>query len=65
MIGAIVVTIVYDQTLEYYFYQPLIFGASMVALVVFMPNGIGGLIDRHLATERFIEARRRSGDGAA
>jgi len=42
VIGAIVVTVIYDQTKDYYFYQPLIFGISMVLLVVFMPRGIGG-----------------------
>ena len=28
VIGAIVVTVIYDQTKEYYFYQPLIFGTN-------------------------------------
>ena len=65
VIGAIIVTIIYDQTLEYYFYQPLIFGAIIVLLVVFMPNGIGGIIDRHLKTKRFIEARSGAQDGAS
>ena len=37
VIGAIVVTVIYDQTKDYYFYQPLIFGITMVLLVVFMP----------------------------
>lgn len=57
VIGAIIVTIIYDQTLEFYFYQPLLFGLSMVLLVIFMPTGIGGLIDRHMVTKRFIAAR--------
>ena len=48
LIGAILVTVIYDQTLEYYRYQLLAFGLIMVLLVVFMPNGIGGLIDRRL-----------------
>lgn len=65
VIGAIIVTIIYDQTLEYYFYQPLLFGLSMVLLVIFMPTGIGGLIDRHVKTQRFIDARRKVTDGAA
>ena len=30
VVGAIIVTIVYDQTLDYYFYQPLLFGLTMV-----------------------------------
>ena len=55
VIGAIVVTVIYDQTKEYYFYQPLIFGISMVLLVVFMPRGIGGLIERMIVKEKFIK----------
>jgi branched-chain amino acid transport system permease protein len=65
VIGTIIVTIIYDQTLDYYFYQPLIFGASMVFLVVFMPSGIGGVIDRYLTTNRFIKARGEARDGVA
>ena len=65
VIGAIVVTIIYDLTLDYYFYQPLIFGASIVLLVVFIPSGIGGVIDRYLTTRRFIKARGEAGDGAS
>jgi branched-chain amino acid transport system permease protein len=65
VVGAIIVTIIYDQTLQWYFYQPLIFGLTMVCLVIFMPNGIGGLIDRYIATQRFIDARRKVQDGAA
>jgi len=55
VIGAIVVTVIYDQTKDYYFYQPLIFGISMVLLVVFMPRGIGGLIERMIVKEKFIK----------
>jgi branched-chain amino acid transport system permease protein len=55
VIGAIVVTVIYDQTKEYYFYQPLIFGISMVLLVVFMPRGIGGLIERMIVKQKFIK----------
>ena len=55
VIGAIVVTVIYDQTKEYYFYQPLIFGLTMVLLVVFMPRGIGGLIERKIVKQKFIK----------
>ena len=55
VIGAIVVTIIYDQTKDYYFYQPLIFGISMVLLVVFMPRGIGGMIERMIVKKKFIK----------
>lgn len=65
VIGAILVTIIYDQTLEFYFYQPLLFGLSMVLLVMFMPQGIGGLIDRHFVTKRFIAIQEAKSDGTA
>ena len=55
VIGAIVVTVIYDQTKDYYFYQPLIFGITMVLLVVFMPRGIGGLIERMIVKKKFIK----------
>ena len=55
VIGAILVTIIYDQTKDYYFYQPLIFGIIMVLLVVFMPRGIGGLLERTLVKRKFIK----------
>ena len=55
VIGAIVVTVIYDQTKDYYFYQPLIFGITLVLLVVFMPRGIGGLIERKIVKQKFIK----------
>ena len=55
VIGAIVVTVIYDQTKDYYFYQPLIFGITMVLLVVFMRRGIGGLIERKIVKQKFIK----------
>ena len=64
VIGAIIVTILYDQTKDYYFYQPLIFGMSMVLLVIFMPRGIGGVIDRYFVTKRFIATQEGKADGA-
>ncbi len=65
IIGAIVVTIIYDQTLEYYFYQPLLFGLTMILIVVFMPRGIGGMIDRYFVTRDFIASREEKSDGAS
>jgi len=62
IIGAIVVTIIYDQTLEFYFYQPLLFGLSMVLIVMFMPRGIGGVIDRYLVTRKFIAIQEEKAD---
>ena len=65
IIGAIVVTVIYDQTLEFYFYQPLLFGLSMVLIVMFMPRGIGGLIDRYLVTRKFIAVQEEKADAAS
>ena len=65
IIGAIVVTVIYDQTLEFYFYQPLLFGLSMVLIVMFMPRGIGGLIDRYLVTRKFIAVQEDKADASS
>jgi len=65
VIGAIVVTIIYDQTKDYYFYQPLIFGLTMVFLVVFMPRGIGGVIERMIVKKKFIQQHEEIEGGAA
>ena len=65
IIGAIVVTIVFDITREWYFFQMLIFGSVIVLTVVFMPKGIGGVIDRYLVTKRFIAVREGTGEHAA
>ena len=62
VIGAIVVAIAYDQTKDLVFYfmdrpiviQPLVFGLSMVLLVMFMPRGIGGWIEDFQRNRRFI-----------
>ncbi len=57
VIGAIIVTIVADLTRDYYFYQLLIFGLVIVGTVLFMPKGIGGIIDRYFVARRFVAAR--------
>ena len=57
IIGAIIITIFYELTADYYQYQLLIFGSMIVLVVLFMPKGIGGLIDRHLAIRRFMTLR--------
>ena len=64
IIGAVVVTIVSDLTREYYQYQMLIFGMIIVLTVIYMPKGIGGLIDRYLATRRFLALRKARADAA-
>lgn len=58
IIGAIVVTIVYDLTRDYYQIQLLLFGMVIVLTVLFMPSGIGGLIDRYFATRAFVAKRK-------
>ena len=65
VIGAIVVTVIYDQTKDYYFYQPLIFGITMVLLVVFMPRGIGGLIESKIVKQKFIKKHEEKEIGIA
>lgn len=59
IIGAVLVTIVYDLTRDYYQYQLAIFGMIIVLTVTYMPKGIGGIIDRLLAERRF-NARRNA-----
>jgi branched-chain amino acid transport system permease protein len=53
VIGAIVVTIVDDFSREYYTIRMLIFGMIIVLVVIFMPRGIGGIIDDFLVRRRF------------
>jgi ABC-type branched-subunit amino acid transport system permease subunit len=53
VIGAIVVTIIDDFTRDYYQYRMLMFGAVIVLVVIFMPRGIGGIIDDVLTRRRF------------
>ena len=60
VIGAIVVTIIFDMTREWYHYQLLMFGSVIVATVLFMPKGIGGLINHYLIRKQFVEAREKS-----
>ena len=57
VIGAIIITIVADLTRDYYFYQLLLFGMVIVGTVLFMPKGIGGIIDRWFVSRRFVAAR--------
>lgn len=63
VVGAIVVTIAYDQTKDLVvtfmnrpvIVQPIVFGLSMVFLVLFMPRGIGGWIEGLRRNRRFID----------
>jgi len=57
VIGAVLVTIIADITKDYYFYRMLLFGSVIVGTVIFMPKGIGGIIDRYFVTREFVAAR--------
>lgn len=59
IIGAVLISIIFDMTREYYHYQMLIFGSVIVFTVLYMPKGIGGIIDKYLVTKRFIKHRQR------
>jgi branched-chain amino acid transport system permease protein len=53
VVGAIVVTIIDDLTRDYYQYRMLMFGSVIVLVVIFMPRGIGGIIDDFFVRRRF------------
>jgi branched-chain amino acid transport system permease protein len=58
VVGAVIVTIVYDLTRDYYQYQMALFGMVIVLTIMYMPRGIGGLIDDYLAKRRFVTIRK-------
>ena len=60
VIGAIVVTIIDDLTRDYYTYRMMMFGAVIVLTVMYMPRGIGGIIDSFLVRRRFKAIREAS-----
>ena len=53
VIGAIIITIVYDLTRPLYEYQLFIFGLTIVLTILFVPKGIGGFIDKYFIDKRF------------
>jgi branched-chain amino acid transport system permease protein len=57
VIGAILVTIIDDFTRDYYQYRMMMFGSVIVLVVIFMPRGIGGLIDDFFTRRRFKAIR--------
>ncbi len=65
VIGAIVVTIIDDLTRDYYQYRMMMFGMVIVLVVIFMPRGIGGIIDDYLMRRRFKAIRDAKGGVAA
>ena len=58
IVGAVLVTVIYDLTRDYHEYQLLVFGFVIVLTVMSMPTGIGGIIDRYLVTRRFVALRK-------
>ena len=60
VIGAICVTIIDDLTRDYYTYRMMMFGAVIVLTVMYMPKGIGGIIDSFLVRRRFKVIREAS-----
>lgn len=58
VVGAILVTIIHDFTRDYYQYQMLMFGGVIVLTVLYVPKGIGGLIDQYLVRRRFNAIRQ-------
>ena len=59
IIGAVVITIVYDITRPLYQYQLFIFGLTIVFTILFMPKGIGGFIDKYFIDRRFKEKKNK------
>ena len=60
VIGAIGVTIIDDLTRDYYTYRMMIFGSVIVLTVIYMPKGIGGIIDGYVNERRFKAIREAS-----
>ena len=61
IIGAIIITIVYDLTRPLYEYQLFIFGLTIVLTILFMPKGIGGFIDKIVIDKRFKKKKVEEG----
>ena len=61
IIGAIIITIVYDLTRPLYEYQLFIFGLTIVLTILFMPKGIGGFIDKIFIDKRFKKNKVEEG----
>jgi branched-chain amino acid transport system permease protein len=57
VIGAALITLVAEWTRSYYQYEFIIFGLIVVLTMMYMPRGIGGYVDRRLATRRFVALR--------
>jgi branched-chain amino acid transport system permease protein len=60
VIGAIAVTIIVHKTQDFYIYRLMIFGMIIVLTVMFMPRGIGGVVDDWLTRRRFKVIREKT-----
>jgi branched-chain amino acid transport system permease protein len=53
VVGAVLVTLIDDATRDYYEYRMMMFGMVIVLVVIFMPRGLGGIIDDFFMRRRF------------
>lgn len=64
VIGAVLVTIINDLTVDYYEYRMILFGSVILLTVMYMPKGIGGMIDSYLVRRRFVAIRQARSNAA-
>ncbi len=64
VVGAVLVTIINDLTVDYYEYRMLLFGSVIMLTVMFMPKGIGGMLDEFFVKKRFVAIQRAKSDAA-
>jgi branched-chain amino acid transport system permease protein len=57
VIGAVAITIINALTQDFYIYRMAIFGLIIVLTVMYMPRGIGGMIDDWQVRRRFARLR--------
>jgi len=64
VIGAVLVTIINDLTVDYYEYRMIMFGSVILLTVMYMPKGIGGMIDQYFVKRRFVAIRQARANAA-
>jgi branched-chain amino acid transport system permease protein len=57
VIGAALITVIAEWSRAYYQYEYITFGMIVVLTMMYLPRGIGGYVDRWLATRRFVALR--------
>lgn len=60
VIGAVAVTVIVQKTQDFYIYRMMIFGMIIVLTVMFLPRGIGGIIDDWRTRRRFKAIRDKT-----